>query len=252
MIFGLPKVKIKSIMVKDSIMSMIDVQFLSQTVKALVMATTTKEEVIQNKVAQVETMGLMEIKLINMMITNIIHMVITSNTISKGSSTIKVKTRRSSNLNQVLTMITMKETSTDLDLMTTILKISTLSNLMPTMAAIMMKIKSNTINRRMVSILRELNAHKRMIWFNQMKLIRVKNRAVGLHSHRYNTKRRKVSKQLWLLQLHLVKHKKNLMIKLIKSNLLFQLQNHLNNRLSGTIKTLNNTKKQKKDQQHKS
>ena len=163
MIFGLPKVKIKSIMVKDSIMSMIDVQFLSQTVKALVMATTTKEEVIQNKVAQVETMGLMEIKLINMMITNIIHMVITSNTISKGSSTIKVKTRRSSNLNQVLTMITMKETSTDLDLMTTILKISTLSNLMPTMAAIMMKIKSNTINRRMVSILRELNAHKRMI-----------------------------------------------------------------------------------------
>ena len=163
MIFGLPKVKIKSIMVKDSIMSMIDVQFLSQIVKALVMATTTKEEVIQNKVAQVETMGLMEIKLINMMITNIIHMVITSNTISKGSSTIKVKTRRSSNLNQVLTMITMKETSTDLDLMTTILKISTLSNLMPTMAAIMMKIKSNTINRRMVSILRELNAHKRMI-----------------------------------------------------------------------------------------
>ena len=252
MIFGLPKVKIKSIMVKDSIMSMIDVQFLSQIVKALVMATTTKEEVIQNKVAQVETMGLMEIKLINMMITNIIHMVITSNTISKGSSTIKVKTRRSSNLNQVLTMITMKETSTDLDLMTTILKISTLSNLMPTMAAIMMKIKSNTINRRMVSILRELNAHKRMIWFNQMKQVKVKNRAVGLHSHRYNTKRRKVSKQLWLLQLRLVKHKKNLMIKLIKSNLLFQLQNHLNNRLSGTIKTLNNTKKQKKDQQHKS
>lgn len=85
-----------------------------------------------------------------MMITSIIRMgIIKHNTISKVSSIIKVKTRRSSSKNPVHNTINMKETI-DLDLLTTILpRTSTLSLLMPTTAAIMMKIKTNTTNRRM-------------------------------------------------------------------------------------------------------
>ena len=58
-IFGLLKVKIKSIMVKD-IVIMIDVHFLSQTVKAVVTALTTNQEEIQDRVPQVGAMGLMD------------------------------------------------------------------------------------------------------------------------------------------------------------------------------------------------